>query len=221
MAACLLCAWGNWGNVNLFLAPVLLDEDSLHGRSHKVDCSHANKKVANWPSQAGDGRSKFESEFVINHSLDYDFLREKCCIHHIYKCTRSPGIEGWLWLVAGWSCVWSWVYSSNDAPTLIPVPSPQSAILRRNHRDATLESCSIVKTTTRNINTWRCLNGRLISLDSTMCGSSHRLQSATLPSIVCAPFPQTCAATSTNDAVANPQTSRSIGIGWPSPIACP
>ena len=33
----------------------------------------------------------------------------------------------------------------------------------------------------------RCLNGRPVSLDSTMCGRGHRLQSAALPSLVCCP----------------------------------
>jgi hypothetical protein len=114
------------GNVILFLAPVLLDEDSLHGRSHKVDSSHPDKKVANWPSQAGDRGSEFQSEFMINNSLDYDFLREKCCVHHMYT---FPRIEGWSGRVFG---------AGFSRPMmrrlLIPVLSPCRPLFR-NHRD--------------------------------------------------------------------------------------
>jgi hypothetical protein len=63
----------------------------------------------------------------------------------------------------------------------------------------------------------RCLDGRFISLDSTMCGSGHRFQSATLPSIVCPAF-VTLKHELTK--IANPPISRSIGIGWLSPTAC-
>jgi hypothetical protein len=190
-------------------SPAVL-EDSLqrHSRNitHAIYHNRGKYQFRERPSQCRDRGPDLERELVRDEVLDYDFRGYEGSVH-----SRLGVFTG--------GKLWRWANEALAAPV-------SGARLRRRGAASwgwNLEARRVGGTRCispnikRKDSRRRCLNGRPVSLDSPMCDRGHCLQSAALSSLVRF-LPARIDQHLMKEA--NPQISKSIGIGWLSRTAC-
>lgn len=152
---------------------------------------------------------------VIEGPISSVSLCETKCLTTISEGTKAASIAGWEYLQEG-SCGGGPMRRSQPLSLVQGYGGAASQGWNLEARRVGGARCIFPNIKTKDSRR-RCLNGGPVSLDSPMCGRSHRLQGAALPSIV--RFLPVQIDQHLMKA-ANPQISKSIGIGWLSRTAC-
>lgn len=131
-------------------------KDSLRQVERALDEDNCNDCIPDSFPKTNDRRTKFECKLMIYEMTHRDFGGNKATIHLFVKIYFLQGLTD----------------STGGSSLCLRHTSRTSS----NLVDATKMSCrTIVGSLELRCRNLRCLNGRHISFDSTVCGSSHRV----------------------------------------------